>query len=307
MMTKEELTIFIKSEALRLGFDVCGIAEPEAVSTEAVEKYNHWIEQGKHGVMHYLQRNCDKRFDPRALVEGCRSIIVVAMNYAPQQQIEGIASYAIGNDYHKVVKDKLYTLLNSINDIHPVNGRAFCDSAPVLERYWAVKAGIGWVGHNRQLTIKGKGSYFFLGELLVDIELVYDTPTEKNYCGTCRKCIESCPSGALHEKEFDANRCLSYLTIEYRGDLPENVGKKMKNCFYGCDICLQVCPHNRFAKPNNIQEFKPSTDLQEMNFEKWNRLTKEQYKSLFTKSAVERCGYEQLMRNISALDRGKEE
>ena len=306
-MTKEELTIFIKSEALRLGFDVCGIAKPEAVSTEAINTYNKWIEQERHGTMLYLQRNCEKRFDPTLLVEGCRSIIVVAINYTPQEPIEGIASYAIGNDYHKVVKDKLYTLLSNINDIQPVKGRAFCDSAPVLERYWAVKAGIGWIGNNRQLTIKGKGSYFFIGELFVDIELSYDTPTEESYCGTCRKCIEACPTGALQKEDFDACKCLSYLTIEYRGDLPENIGKKMKNSFYGCDVCLKACPHNKFATPNRTEEFKPSDELRKMDLGDWSNLTKEKYTKLFSGSAVERCGYEQLLRNISAFNKHKEE
>lgn len=300
-MTKEELTIFIKSEALRLGFDVCGIAKPETVSKETINTYNKWIEQEQHGTMLYLQRNCEKRFNPTLLVEGCKSIIIVALNYFPSHPIEGMATYAIGNDYHKTVKDKLYTLLNNINAVHPVKGRAFCDSAPVLERYWAVQAGIGWIGNNRQLVIPQKGSYFFLGELLIDTELEYDTPFTANHCGKCRKCIENCPTGALSDDGFDARKCLSYLTIEYRGDLPENIGKKMKNSFYGCDICLKACPHNRFAMPNNTPDFKPSDKLLQMDINKWKELTKEQYDTLFAKSAVERCGYEQLMRNISAI------
>lgn len=307
MMTKEELTVFIKSEALRLGFDICGIVKAEAVDTGTVEEYNHWIEEERHGTMHYLQRNCDKRFNPTKLVEGCKSIIVVAMNYSPRQPIEGIAAYAIGKDYHKVIKERLYTLLKRIKEKHPTEGRAFCDSAPVLERYWAEQAGIGWIGRNRQLTIKGKGSYFFLGELLLDIDLCPDTPTGKNYCGRCRKCIDACPAGALSQKGLDARKCLSYLTIEYRGELSENIGKKMKNNFYGCDCCLKACPHNRFAKPNNTPEFKPSRKLQDMNMQKWTELTKEQYRTLFKESAVKRCGYEQLMRNISAFSKFEKE
>ncbi len=307
MMTKEELTQYIKSEAIRLGFDICGITKAEAVPTETTEKYSEWIGLGKNGTMHYLERNCDKRFDPTKLVEGCKSVIVVAMNYMPQQAVEGIASYAAGKDYHKVVKERLYTLLKSINEIQPASGRAFCDSAPVLERHWAEKAGIGWVGRNRQLTIKGKGSFFFLGELLIDLELSYDMPNEKSYCGTCRKCIDNCPTSALSDDGFDARKCLSYMTIEYRGELPDNIGEKMKRCFYGCDICLKACPHNRFAKPNKIPEFKPSAELLNMSMSNWTELTEEQYKKLFAESAVERCGYEQLKRNILALNRGKEE
>lgn len=300
-MDKAELTQFIKSEALRLGFDICGTAKAEAVPDDVIRLYNQWIAQEYHGTMQYLQRNCEKRFDPTLLVEGCKSIVVVALNYYPSHPIEGMASYAIGNDYHKIVKDKLYTLLNNINAVHPVKGRAFCDSAPVLERHWAVQAGIGWIGNNRQLIIPHKGSYFFLGELLIDAELEYDKPFTANHCGKCRKCIDNCPTGALSDDGFDARKCLSYLTIEYRGELPENIGKKMENRFYGCDCCLKSCPHNRFSTPNNTPEFKPNDELLKMDVSKWQNLTKEQYDTLFAKSAVERCGYEQLMRNISAM------
>ena len=304
MMKKEDLTRFIKSEALRLGFDICGIAKAEAVAYDAVQEYNQWIGKGCHATMQYLERNCDKRFNPTLLVEGCKSIICVAMNYAPKQHIEGIADYAQGLDYHKVVKERLYQLLQSINNICTVQGRAFCDSAPVLERYWAVKAGIGYIGRNRQLIIPGKGSNFFLGELLVDIELCYDAPCERNLCGDCHKCIEACPGGALSEEGLDARKCLSYLTIEHREALPEDTGRKMGNCFYGCDRCRDVCPHNRFATPNSIPELQPSEALLQMTKERWLALTKKEYKALFKHSAVERCKYEQLMRNITAWETG---
>lgn len=302
MMEKEELTIFIKSEATRLGFDICGIAKAEAVTDETVHRYNNWIEQEKQATMHYLERNCDKRFNPTLLVDGCKSIISVAMNYAPRQPIEGIADYAQGLDYHKVVKDRLYLLLQNINNVCTTRGRAFCDSAPVLERYWAVKAGIGYIGRNRQLIIPGKGSKFFLGELLVDIELCYDTPCGRNLCGNCHKCIEACPGKALSEEGLDARKCLSYLTIEHRDALPENIGEKMGNCFYGCDRCQAVCPHNRFASPNSTPELQPCEALLQMTKKKWLALTQNEYKALFKHSAVERCGYEQLMRNIAAIE-----
>ena len=301
-MKKEELTIFIKSEAIRLGFDICGIAKAEAVTDGTIQWYNGWIEQGKQATMHYLERNCDKRFNPTLLVDGCKSIISVAINYAPVQPIEGIADYAQGQDYHKIVKDRLYMLLQSINSVCTAQGRAFCDSAPVLERYWAVKAGIGYIGRNRQLIIPGKGSNFFLGELLVDIELCYDTPCERNLCGNCYKCIETCPGKALSENGLDARKCLSYLTIEHRDALPENIGKKMGNCFYGCDRCQAVCPHNRFATPNTTPELQPSEALLRMTNEKWHTLTKDEYDTLFAGSAVERCKHEQLMRNITAIE-----
>ena len=301
MMEKEDLTRFIKSEALRLGFTICGIAKAEPVQNETALAYNHWIEQGNHSTMGYLERNLEKRFNPTLLVEGCKSIICVAMNYTPAQTVEGIAAYAQGKDYHKVVKDRLFLLLQSINNVCAAKGRAFCDSAPVLERYWAAKAGIGYIGRNRQLIIPGKGSSFFLGELLVDIELCYDTPQERNLCGNCRKCIDACPGKALSENGLNAHKCLSYLTIEHRGELPENIGEKMGNCFYGCDRCQTVCPHNRFATPNTTAELQPADALLQMTREQWNTLTKEEYDTLFANSAVERCGYEQLMRNIAAI------
>ncbi len=297
-MTKSELTQYIKAEALRLGFDVCGIAKAQSVESPTAVFCDRWVKEGHNGTMGYLERNCDKRYDPTLLVEGCRSIIVVALNYAPSQAIEGISHYAQGEDYHKAVKERLFLLLKSINGKAPCNGRPFCDSAPVLERYWAVQAGLGWIGRNHQLIIPQKGSYFFLGELLIDAELDYDRPFEQNHCGECRRCIESCPTGALDERCFDARKCLSYLTIEHRGELPENIGEKMGNCFYGCDRCQIACPHNRFAKPNSTPELQPKPELLQMTTERWRSLTKEEYDRLFKKSAVERCGYERLMRNI---------
>ena len=297
-MDNHELTAFIKSEATRLGFAVCGIAKAGMVTPAETEKYNKWIEQGRNGTMQYLERNCDKRFNPTLLVEGCRSIIVVAMNYAPKQRIHGISDYAQGKDYHYVVKSRLQTLLQLINRITPTTGRAFCDSAPVLERYWATMAGLGWVGCNHQFIIPGKGSCFFLGELFVDIELEYDTPFTTNHCGNCKKCIDNCPTKALTSEGFDARKCLSYLTIEHRSELPEGIGEKMQNCFYGCDRCQAACPHNRFAECTDIEELQPSDELLLMTEEKWIALTKPEYKALFKHSAVERCGYEQLMRNI---------
>ena len=303
-MTREELTAHVKTEALRLGFDVCGISKAQAIEPQAAAMYDKWIAGGNNGTMQYLERNGDKRFNPTLLVEGCRSIISVAMNYTPKQPIEGIAGYAQGKDYHIIVKERLYRLLQSINNICTVQGRAFCDSAPVLERYWAVKAGIGYIGRNRQLIIPGKGSNFFLGELFVDIELCYDTPCERNQCGNCSKCIDACPGKALNEEGMDARKCLSYLTIEHRSELPENIGEKMGNCFYGCDRCQTVCPHNRFATPNTTPELQPNEALLQMTKEKWSTLTKEEYKELFRHSAVERCKYEQLMRNITAWGTG---
>lgn len=298
-MDRQELTQYIKAEAQRLGFDICGIAKAGPVADGTANYCNRWIAEGNNGTMQYLERNCDKRYNPTLLVEGCRSIVVAALNYAPENPVEAISRYAQGKDYHKVVKERLFMLLKSINEVTPCHGRAFCDSAPVLERYWAVEAGLGWIGRNRQLIIPGKGSFFFLGELLIDIELEYNTPFTANHCGNCSKCIDNCPTGALEQEGFDARKCLSYLTIEYREELPENIGEKMGNCFYGCDRCLTACPHNRFAVASHIEEFRPSPTLRQMSSNDWQSLTKEQYDTLFRDSAVERCGYEQLMRNIN--------
>lgn len=300
-MTKGELTQYVKAEALRLGFDVCGIAKAEPVESAAAEFCDRWVEAGLNGTMSYLERNRDKRYNPTLLVEGCRSIIVAGMNYANGKPVEGISLYAQGEDYHKAVKDRLFLLLKGINGKVPCSGRPFCDSAPLLERYWAVQAGLGWIGRNHQLIVPGRGSYFFLGELLVNLELEYDTPYASGHCGECRRCIGNCPTKALQEDGFDARKCLSYLTVEYRGELPVNIGKKMGNCFYGCDRCQTACPHNRFAITNSTPEFQPKKELLEMTPERWQALTQEEYGMLFGKSAVERCGYRQLMRNINAV------
>lgn len=302
-MSPQELTQYIKAEAKSLGFDVCGIARAERVPQEIGDALAHWVSEGKNGEMHYMERNCDKRIDPRELVPDCRSIISVALNYYPGEleKEPHIARYAFGKDYHKVVKDKLYLLLLSINKVKKVSGRPFCDSAPLLERFWAQQAGIGWIGRNRQLIIPKAGSFFFLGELLIDAELEYDTPFEKNFCGKCNACINNCPTGALSDNGFDARKCLSYLTIEYRGELPQDIGEKMGSCFYGCDRCLTACPHNRFSKANNTAEFSPKNEIIVKKIEEWESLTPEEYKLLFSGSAVERCGYEQLTRNIKAI------
>lgn len=302
-MTPAELSAYIKSEALRLGFDVCGITKAEPIPEDIKNITDNWVTDGKHGSMSYLERNCEKRYNPQLLIPGCKSIICVALNYYTKtdEKILHLSHYAQGKDYHKVVKDKLYMLLNSIKSKANVNGRPFCDSAPVLERYWAVKAGLGWIGKNRQLIIPKKGSFFFLGELIIDTELEYDTPQSRNFCGKCDSCLRNCPTKALSINGFDARKCLSYLTIEHREELPENIGEKMGNCFYGCDRCQTACPHNKFATETSEKDFIPRTELKAMKSNDWHTLTKEKYDRLFAESAVERCGYEQLSRNIAAI------
>ena len=298
MTEQQKLSTLIKRRAAELGFSACGIAKAEAVNADVRKYFEEWIASGSHGEMGYMSGNFEKRMDPTLLVEGCRSIIVVAQNYFPATASPQISRYAQGKDYHRVVKDKLFQLLEYINSIVPAKGRAFCDSAPVLERYWAVQAGLGTCGRNRHLIIPGCGTHFFLGELLVDIEAEYDEPLKESLCKGCNACVRNCPAGALSENGLDARRCLSYLTIEYRGELPTATGEKMGECFYGCDRCQSACPHNRATQPHNEPQFVPSEELLAMSVSDWKVLTKEKFDTLFKDSAVQRCGYEQLMRNI---------
>ena len=296
----------IEQEALRLGFAACGFAVTESVNDAVAQTVDQWIDMGYHAGMGYMERNRHLRIDPTQLMPGCKTLIVVALNYYPKQLIPNeeyqIAYYAYGKDYHRVVKDKLHQLLAYIKSIAPnVEGRAFCDTAPLLERYWAVKAGLGFVGRNRTLIIPGKGSYFFLGVLAVDVELqgtTYDGPLS---CGDCKRCFMACPTGALTVEGIDCRRCLSYLTIEHRGEIPDEYGKKMENRIYGCDSCQRACPHNRNAEPTSETALAMPDEVASLTREEWNRLTPERYRMLFKNSAIERAGYEGLKRNISCL------
>ena len=300
---KESLSKDIKAEASALGFFACGIAKAEAVDSVTANQLTNWLHEGKHADMAYMGNYTDKRLDPRLLMDGLRSIVCVALNYAPQKRIAPgefqFATYAYGNDYHDVVRSKLHLLAAKFG---MVNYRAFCDSAPVMERYWAVQAGLGWVGRNHQLIIPNAGSMFFLGELFVDIELEYDTPVA-NRCGTCHRCIDACPTHALTDgEELDARKCLSYQTIENRGAISPTVANAMGETIYGCDRCQQVCPWNRFAQPNNTPELQPKEELLQMTKEKWLQLTEEDYRRIFKGSAVKRAKYAGLMRNIHAVE-----
>ena len=291
----------IKAEALRLGFSACGIAKAEPVDAETAVAFQNWLQQGGHATMLYMENYEEKRLDPRLLMPGVKSIISVALNYTPETPVKGFANYAIGKDYHDIVKEKLHQLADSsLLTLHSsLNYRAFTDSAPVLERYWAMKAGLGFIGKNHQLIIPGMGSQFFLGELFVDIELEPDAPC-RQHCGNCRRCIDACPTGALGAS-FKASRCLSYLTIENRGYIPEEAAQKMGETFYGCDRCQQVCPWNAKAKPTDEPLLQPTDELLSMKEEDWQQLSVEQYRRLFKGSAVKRAKYEGLMRNIKAI------
>ena len=292
----------IKAEALRLGFSACGIARAEPVDEATAAAFREWLQSGGHATMQYMENYEDKRLDPRLLMPGVKSIISVALNYTPETPVKGFANYAIGKDYHDIVKQKLHQLANSsLFTLHSsLNYRAFSDSAPVLERYWAMKAGLGFIGKNHQLIIPGMGSQFFLGELFVDIELEPDAPC-RQHCGNCHRCIDACPTEALEEEGFRGGLCLSYLTIENRGDIPEEAAQKMGETFYGCDRCQQVCPWNANAKPTAEPLLQPTSELLSMKDEDWQQLSVEQYRKLFKGSAVKRAKYEGLMRNIKAI------
>lgn len=302
----------IKAEALRLGFYSCGVAPAEPVEDGHRAYYEQWLQQEHQGSMGYLENHTDLRFDPRLLVPGTQSIVCVALNYYPAEQMpeaEGCLSwYAYGKDYHEVMKDRLRQLMARILEQVPeavreemAPGRAFCDTAPVLERYWAWKAGLGWIGRNHQLIIPQAGSTFFLGELFLTLPVDhYDLP-QKNRCGHCHRCTDACPTQALTAEGFDARRCLSYLTIENRGDIPEWAATRMAPCFYGCDRCQAACPYLRFAQPTREESFHPSEELKHMTRAQWQNLSVEDYRRLFRGSAVKRAKYEGLMRNIRAM------
>lgn len=295
----------IKAEALRLGFSACGLAPAEAVNETTTTAFRQWLTDGCQAEMAYMENYEDKRLDPRLLVEGARTVISVALNYYPATKLPEeeyqIAWYAYGKDYHDVMKAKLNALLTFIQSEFPTNGRTFCDTAPILERYWAWRTGIGWIGKNTQLIAPKAGSCFFLGELVVDLATDrYDNP-QKNRCGSCTRCLDACPTLALEAPyRLNAERCLSYLTIEHRGALSLEIGLKMGRKIYGCDECQQACPWNRFATPCRTPEFMLSDSLLSMRKEDWHHLNEEQYRMLFKGSAVKRAKYSGLMRNIAA-------
>ncbi|MCL1944061.1 MAG: tRNA epoxyqueuosine(34) reductase QueG [Candidatus Azobacteroides sp.] len=293
----------IKAEALRLGFDACGIAQAGFVGQHAAFLDDR-LKKGYGAGMKYMSNHVEKRCDPRLLVENAKSVIVVALNYYPEKKQPGhlpqIAYYAYGNDYHVVIRNKLHQLSEYVNrEITSASGRCFTDSAPVLERYWAMRAGIGFIGKNTNLIIPRKGSYFFLGELIVDIPLEYDSPVKKNYCGKCLKCLDACPTKAL-EKPFclDAGKCISYLTIEHKGQPDEKYHLLPENRFFGCDICQQVCPWNRFSQPHTHPELISGNELVSKSTEEWLRMNEEEFSNLAKNSPLFRTGLKNLQRNL---------
>ncbi len=297
----------IRNKAQELGFEFVGFAKAEYMNEEA-RQLEVWLNKGMHGKMGYMANHFEKRVDPTRLVEGAKTVISLMYNYHAEEkqrdpEAPKISTYAYGKDYHFVLKRKLKDLLSFIRDeIGEVNGRCFVDSAPVLERDWAKRAGTGWIGRNTLLIHPKAGSYFFLAELILDLELVYDQPI-KDYCGTCRKCIDACPTEAIAPNGYlvDGSKCISYFTIELKEALPEDYKGKFENWMFGCDICQQVCPWNRFSKPHQEPEFVPHPDLLEMTKKDWEEITEEVFRNVFKKSAVKRTKFSGLKRNIEFL------
>ncbi len=305
-MPKFKNTQLIKEEAHRLGFSFVGFSKADFLEEEA-PRLEKWLKEKQHGEMSYMENNFDKRLDPRLLVEGSKSVISLLYNYYSDQKQSDptapkISTYAYGEDYHFVIKRKLKSLLHFIQDnVGQVDARVFTDSAPVLDRAWAKKAGLGWIGKNANLINKNQGSYFFIAEIILDLDLIYDSPVQ-DYCGSCTKCIDACPTGAIIQPYVvDGSKCISYFTIELKEAIPQEVKGKMDNWMFGCDICQQVCPWNSFSLQHNEPAFNPHPDLLSMTKGDWEDLQEDTFKELFRKSAVKRTKFSGLKRNITFL------
>jgi epoxyqueuosine reductase len=306
MIGKFKNTQLIKQKAHELGFEEVGISKAEFLSEEATH-LEKWLNQNHHGSMSYMENHFDMRLNPQLLVPGAKSVISLSYNYYTEnEQLDAeapkISKYAYGRDYHKVVKKKLKELLNFIQqEIGEVEGRCFVDSAPVMERAWAKKSGLGWIGKNSLLLTKGKGSYFFLAEIILDLELEYDGPV-KDYCGSCTKCIDACPTDAIYEPyKVDGSKCISYFTIELKDAIPTEMKGKMDNWMFGCDICQQVCPINARVAEHNEPQFEPHPDLLSMSKKEWEEITEEVFNKVFEGTPVKRTKFSGLKRNIEFL------
>jgi epoxyqueuosine reductase len=293
----------IKRCALSLGFDACGVSR--AADSGEGERYMRWLSENGHADMLYMTRNIDKRLDPRLLVEGAKSVVSVALNYYPREKLPAgapqFAYYAYGKDYHDIMREKLRRLLEYIQLRRPgAAGRCFSDSAPVLERFWAAQSGLGFIGKNTLLILPGKGSCYFLGELLLNTELEYDAPLAAR-CGNCRRCLDACPTGALERPYYlDAGKCISYQTIERKGEIPPDAPG---NNVYGCDICQKACPWNRYAEPHTTPELTPSEEFLSLDLQKLAAMSEDDYRRIFRRSAVKRAGFAGLKRNVAAISK----
>ena len=305
MLNLSKHTQIIKQEAKRLGFDFCGISKADYLEEEA-PKLEAWLKAGMHGKMEYMENHFDKRLNPTLLVEGAKSVVSLLYNYYPEQtqntEAPKISKYAYGYDYHEVIKEKLKEFLNTLKEkIGDVHGRAFVDSAPVLDKAWAKKSGLGWIGKNANLINKQNGSFFFIAELIIDLDLEYDGPIQ-DYCGTCTKCIDACPTEAIVEPFIvDGSKCISYLTIELKDAIPNEFKNKMDNWAFGCDVCQDVCPWNRFSTPHHEAQFNNKTGLLNLSTDEWHEMTEETFNKVFKHSAVKRTKYKGLKRNLEFI------
>ena len=304
-MNRAEASKLVKRLAKEQGFDACGISAAGCLEEEATGLEN-WLNAGFHGTMSWMERHFDERLDPRKLVPGAKSVISVVLNYFPNEgqraDAPKISKYAYGRDYHKVIRGKLKRMLLCIQDeIGEVSGRGFVDSAPVMDRAWARKSGLGWVGKHSLLLSKGSGSYFFIGALIVDIDLEPDGPTT-DHCGSCTACIDACPTSAIVAPTVvDSNKCISYLTIEYKGALPSEYQEKMEDWVYGCDICQDVCPWNRFSTPHSEDDFNIRDSIQNNDWEAWEEITHELWEEITKGSAMRRVGFDGFKRNLGFI------
>src|SRR5690554_4096123 len=303
MTNREQYSKMIKTEAKRLGFLSCGISKAEFLEEDAPH-LEDYLKNNRNGEMAYLENHFDKRLDPTLLVPGSKSVISVLMNYFPEEmQISDtykISKYAYGTDYHFVIKDKLKALMHFISEeIGEVEGRVFVDSAPVLDKAWAAKSGLGWIGKHSLLLTKQEGSFHFVAEIILDLDLDYDTPVT-DHCGSCTACIDACPTGAIvADRVVDGSKCISYFTIELKNEIPISERGKFDDWVFGCDICQDVCPWNRFSKAHNEPLFNPHPELLSMNKKDWEEITEDVFREIFRRSAVKRTKYSGLKRNIA--------
>lgn len=306
-MTPEKRTHIIQQLAKDLQFDYCGIAKAAPLDQDA-RRLEAWLNKGMHGNMHYMENYFELRVDPTKLVPGAKSVITLLKNYFPEQkQPEGaprISKYAFGNDYHEIIRTRLNLFMKELREkIGDIHGRGFVDSAPVLERSWAERSGLGWVGKNGMLIHKGAGSYFFIASLITDLDLIYDTPMAKDFCGSCTRCIDACPTEAIQpEKVINGSKCISYFTIELKDLLlPRQMQSQFENWAFGCDICQDVCPWNRFSTPHKDAAFTPIAEILDFSMEQWLDLTEDSFRKIFKHSPLKRSKYQGIMRNLKFI------
>lgn len=306
-LIKQNNTNIIRSIAQDLGFQFCGIARATKLDEDA-RRLEQWLHQGMHGKMQYMENYFDLRTDPTRLVPGARSVITLMMNYYPKEAQQPatpkIAKYAYGQDYHEVIRAKLKELLNRVREqVGSIEGRGFVDSAPVLERAWAVRSGLGWIGRNGNLINKQSGSFYFIATLIVDLELEYDDPIAKDYCGSCNRCVETCPTDAiLPDKVIDGSKCISYYTIELKDELlPADMQGKFDDWMFGCDACQDVCPWNRFSSPHHQQEFNPIPEILNLGKDAWEAMNEDAFKTIFRNSPLKRTKFAGIQRNLKFI------